>query len=282
MHGFGFVALAIVALASAASGQESAPAELRLEVGQTKKVSMSKRQVIAEVRNEMPKICRVQAIDADAAGVLITGVGPGRARVTFMDANKRVETIDVIVGNDVVVAMPAGHAEFSLLDGSIVRLVPQTRSFDIDTGTGRLLVAIQEVRGIDFGLRFPGDAKKQVAQAVNKLGSGNFQEREQASRALIALGPWSYAAALEASKADDPETSRRGQAVVDELQERHPLQDMTRPEQDRVVTNTGTITGRILLSTFKAKSDALGEVDLPLARLRSLRTSREFVRLKGG
>jgi hypothetical protein len=76
---------------------------------------------------------------------------------------------------------------------------------------------------------------------------------------------------VEASNSDDVEVSRRAKAVVDKLHERHPRTDLKISNQDRLVTANATLSGRILNVTFRAKSNLFGEVELPLAQMRSLR-----------
>jgi pilus assembly protein CpaC len=82
--------------AGAASAQDKVPA-LLVFTNTTKKVGMSKNQVIAEVRNENPKICRVQPVEGDPTSVLVTGLAPGKSRLTFEDNKKNTESIDVEV-----------------------------------------------------------------------------------------------------------------------------------------------------------------------------------------
>lgn len=81
---------------SAALAQEVVPV-IPVQVNQTREVTMSKKQLIAEVRNENPKICRVQSIIGNPKAVLITGLMPGVSRVVFTDADKNAETFDVSV-----------------------------------------------------------------------------------------------------------------------------------------------------------------------------------------
>src|SRR5262245_803455 len=81
---------------SAALAQEVVPV-IPVQVNQTREVTMSKKQLIAEVRNENPKICRVQSIIGNPKAVLITGLMPGVSRVVFTDADKNSETFDVSV-----------------------------------------------------------------------------------------------------------------------------------------------------------------------------------------
>jgi Flp pilus assembly secretin CpaC len=82
--------------AAAAQEKDQAPVVV-VFTNTTKKVGMSKMQAIAKVQNENVKVCRVVSIEGDPTAVLITGLSPGRSRVTFEDTKKQMETIEVEV-----------------------------------------------------------------------------------------------------------------------------------------------------------------------------------------
>ena len=66
---------------------------------------------------------------------------------------------------------------------------------------------------------------------------------------------------------------RRAKELVKQwLQARHPKKDLKTATEDRVVTPTFTIVGRILTATIKAKAELFGDVELPVARMRALRS----------
>src|SRR5688572_24380237 len=93
-----FLSLTLGVLSTFGAGTASAqqPKELAgpgtpvlvVPINTTKRVNMSKKQQIAVVQNENPKVCRVQAIADDPTAVLITGLAAGTSRVTFTDAAK--------------------------------------------------------------------------------------------------------------------------------------------------------------------------------------------------
>src|SRR5438093_1272321 len=84
---------------SAALAQDSVPV-IPVQVNQTVTRGMSKNQLIAEVRNENPKVCRVQSIIGNPKAVLITGLMPGVSKVIFTDSDKNTETYDVSVATE--------------------------------------------------------------------------------------------------------------------------------------------------------------------------------------
>ena len=77
---------------------------------------------------------------------------------------------------------------------------------------------------------------------------------------------------LQASRAKDQlEVSKRAKEIVAKLQTKHPKKDLKSTLDDKVVTNTFTIVGRILTTTVKAKTEYFGEQELTLAKMRNLR-----------
>src|SRR5688572_23187217 len=61
----------------------------------------------------------------------------------------------------------------------------------------------------------PSDA--QIAEAVRDLGADDFRVREKAGDALWSMGDAAVPALKEAAASDDPEVSRRAQAVLDKF-----------------------------------------------------------------
>ena len=117
------VGLCLTLGAGAAVAQENVPV-LVIPINTTKKVEMSKKQKIMEVRNENPKICRVQPLMDTPNAVLITGIGPGTSRVIFTDENKMTETVDVVVTTEDRVIREQQRKEFL---EQIAKTVPGAR-----------------------------------------------------------------------------------------------------------------------------------------------------------
>src|SRR5262245_24124097 len=143
-----------------------------------------------------------------------------------------------------VVTIP-GEVEVSFLNGSNVRMILQSDKIEVTTPYGQLAVPAHEIRAVEFGLHFPDGYDAKIQQAVKSLGGDNFRERDQASKTLLDLGPYSYPAVMEASLTKDLETSRRAKELVKQLQAKHPKKDLKVSVDDRVITPTFTIVGRI-------------------------------------
>jgi hypothetical protein len=163
------------------------------------------------------------------------------------------------------------EVDIHFLNGSTVRLQIQSEKLEIETPYGKLAVPMKDVRAIEFGAHLPEGHAAKIDAAVKKLGSGDFREREKAVAALLELGPFSYAAAVEATRAKEPEVATRAKEIVQKLNAKHPKKDLKLFVEDRVITPTFPIVGRILTPSIKAKADYFGDVDLSLADMRTLR-----------
>ena len=65
----------------------------------------------------------------------------------------------------------------------------------------------------------------------------------------------------------DLEVSRRAKELTKRLQAQHQKKDLKIATEDRVVTPSFTIVGRILTATIKAKAELFGDVELPVAEI---------------
>jgi hypothetical protein len=164
-----------------------------------------------------------------------------------------------------------GEVEISFLNGSNVRMILQSDKVEVVTPYGQLSVPAQEIRVIEFGLHFPDGVDARIQQAVKNLGAENFRDRDQAGKTLLELGPYSYPAVFEAAQTKDLEASRRAKELVKQMQAKHPKKDLKTTPDDRVITPSFTIVGRILNPTLKANAELFGQVELPVARMRMMR-----------
>jgi hypothetical protein len=147
-----------------------------------------------------------------------------------------------------------------------------SEKLEIATLYGKLSVPIKDIRTIEFGVHYPEGVQAKINAAITKLGSGSYRQREQASKTLVDVGPYSFAAVYQASRSKDLETARRATDIVKQLRALHRKKDLKTSDEDRVVTPTFTIAGRILTLSIKAKTEYFGEVELGLAKMRTLRS----------
>ena len=163
------------------------------------------------------------------------------------------------------------NVDIHFMNGSTVRMRIQSERVEIETIYGKLTIPAKDIRSIEFGSHLPDGYAEKIDAAVKHLGHADFREREKASAALLELGPYSYAAAIDASRMKETETSTRGKIIVQKLQAKHPKVDLKIAAHDKIITPTLTLTGRILASSIKAKADYFGVVELSLADMRTLR-----------
>ncbi|GEM_PF-1252456 len=171
----------------------------------------------------------------------------------------------------VLEAPTPGDVEIHFLNGSVVRMILHSEKLEIATPYGPLAVPVKDVRAIEFGLHFPEGAEAKINLAVKSLGAKEYRERDKAGRSLLELGPYSYPAVYEACRSDDLETARRAKDVLKQLQAKHPKKDLKTSADDKLVTPTFAIVGRILTPTIKAKTELFGQVELSLAKMRTLK-----------
>ncbi|MSQ96727.1 MAG: hypothetical protein EXR98_19535 [Gemmataceae bacterium] len=164
-----------------------------------------------------------------------------------------------------------GDCEIYFLNGSKVRMIVQSETLDVATAYGKLSIPVKDIRAIEFGLHLAEGVEAKIEQAVKGLGSSDYRERDKSDKLLIELGPFSYPATLEASRGKEIEVANRAKEIVKKLQAKHPKKDLKTSVDDRIVTQHFTIVGRILTTTIKSKTEYFGDVELTLAKMRSLR-----------
>ena len=165
-----------------------------------------------------------------------------------------------------------GEVDIHFLNGSTVRMVIVSDKVEIATEYGKLMVPVKDIRAVEFGLHFPEGVETKIDDAIKGLGKSDYREREKAATALIDLGPYSYPAILEASRSKDAEVSQRAKELVKKLQSTHPKKDLKTTTEDKVMTKSFTIVGKILTPTMKAKTEYFGDVELTLTKMRTLRS----------
>ncbi len=167
--------------------------------------------------------------------------------------------------------MIPGDAELHFLNGSTVRMIVKSEVIDVNTKYGTLKIPVRDVRAIDFGIHFPEGMEAAVSKAIEELGSSDYASREKAAKDLLASGPFAYPALIEATQSKELETQRRAKDLVKALQKNHPKKDLKLDAEDRIVTPTFTVAGKILTKELRAESEYFGEVKLTLAKLRTLK-----------
>ena len=162
-----------------------------------------------------------------------------------------------------------------LCDGSLVKGVTPPEAVEIVTRQGTVSVPFQNVRRIEFGFRLSEKDAREVEEAVARLGSRRFRERERAGTRLLALGRKAYPAVLRASRSKDSEVARRAADVVEQLQREIPADWLQTTQEDTLTTASGVLVGRLREVAFEAQSSSLGRLTVRLADLRSLHSAAD-------
>jgi hypothetical protein len=165
----------------------------------------------------------------------------------------------------------ATDAEVKFVDDSVLKLKLTDEKLELVTKHGVLLIAVADVRRIEFANRVPADAAEKVLHLIAKLNHPEFKLREAASAELKALGARAYPFVLKAIKHDDPEVSRRADEVVKHIQTRVAPALLEARDTDAVYTDDSKFTGRLSAEVLSVHTFQFGEQKVKLADVRTLR-----------
>jgi hypothetical protein len=140
------------------------------------------------------------------------------------------------------------------------------------TKYGKLSIPVGDIVKIDFGVHVPEELQKKIAKSIDDFGNENYKTREMAVKNLVGWGPYAYPQLYKAAKSDLPEVIKRAQLAIEKLKAKHPLRNLRLREDDIIVTANFTVVGRIITPTVKAKAENFGELDMPLTKLRAIRS----------
>ena len=144
-------------------------------------------------------------------------------------------------------------------------------TIDVTTKYGKLKVPTNEMRRVEFGIHLPEDVAKKVEDAISRLTSDTFNQREAAAKELAGLGANAYPALKIAARSADPEVAQRAQAVIEKIKEKVPVSQLRTKVEDVITSNEFPIQGFISNSTIKARTAYFGDLDLKVTELRSIR-----------
>ena len=110
--------------------------------------------------------------------------------------------------------------------------------------------------------------------AALKLGDPDLRVREAAAKELLGFKELAYLILTRAAKSKDPGIKQRATALIHELVDNLPVEQLNLQEQDLILTTRFPISGRIEGPALKVRSSILGEGQLGLAVIRHM-TQRE-------
>jgi hypothetical protein len=164
-----------------------------------------------------------------------------------------------------------GSVEVRFANGSVVMMTLLQEKIEVLTEYGKLTVPHKDIRQIEFGVRTTAEETRKIDDALRRLSSNAYQEREAAVRDLVALGPRAHLRLGSAAAGEDPEAVRRVQSVLSQIRQKFHPRLLRRREDDVVRTAKFTVVGRITTPTLKAKVEEFGELDLRPERLLVIR-----------
>jgi hypothetical protein len=161
-------------------------------------------------------------------------------------------------------------AEVRFGDGSIVRMNIMQENLEVQTKYGKLMIPLEEVRRVEFGLHVPPDVNQQINQSIKRLASDVYKERDIASKDLVQVGHFAVPMLQKASHSHDQEVAYRAVSVIKQISERCAPELLKMREEDVITTAEFTVIGKITSQSIKAHSPHFGEVSLKLSELRTM------------
>jgi hypothetical protein len=158
-------------------------------------------------------------------------------------------------------------------DGTRVKTFILQENVEVTTRFGKLTVPTKAIRRIEFGHRLSDEQTQKLENALKRLASNNFQDREAAGKELIAMGRMAYPALVKAGENADLDTTKRLDEILKAIKQAVPAEQLRSRLLDLVYTEDFTIAGKIDSTVIKAKTEHFGEVALKVVDLRSVLAS---------
>jgi len=167
----------------------------------------------------------------------------------------------------------SGRVAVQFVDGSIIEVTARDEKLTIVTDNGKVAVSVADIHSIDLATRIPENVQAKIEAAVKNLGSDNVKDRELANTDLLVLGARAYPALVTAAKDNDSEIGRRAQDMIARLKETLPPELLEGHAVDAISTKDSRFTGKLDSSTLRVSSPFLGDLELRLSDIHSLRSS---------
>jgi hypothetical protein len=175
------------------------------------------------------------------------------------------------------VVLPPRYMMLRLQDGSTIAGELSVNDIKIATQFGDLTVPVEKIVSFTPGLESNAKAAEELKAKLQDLESDDYQTREQAHKALAAMGPKiakhiaPYAASENAEvKRHVTEILKEFEATAEEREESDEEESVSTPHvwinEDTLVTTAFTVTGKISPATFEVASKygpltiALGDI----------------------
>jgi hypothetical protein len=181
---------------------------------------------------------------------------------------------------------PPAAVAIQFHNGTLIKDATIEGTVEIMTRYGKFVIPSEDIRRVEFGFRLVDEDRRILDQALQQLMKDNYEQRETATRSLQGLGRAAYPALLKAVKSEtfDLDAKHRIDNVMQEIRKVTPSDQLKFPEEDMVHTPDAILKGKITTDTLKARAGVLGDLQLPLAKLRAVRASVGYrmVRIEPG
>ncbi len=170
---------------------------------------------------------------------------------------------------------PPQYIRMSLVDGSIISGDLTIKEISVATEFGELVVPIANIVSLKPGLdSYPGLANN-IRGLVEKLGGDDYQQREQAHKALEMMGPKIREELSKFAEVENVEQKRHVSQLIKTfeaaLEEADEFEDNPTEtawiRDDQIVTTSFTIVGKVSPKTFQIESK-YGPLNVALADLK--------------
>ncbi len=170
---------------------------------------------------------------------------------------------------------PPAPVAIQFHNGTLIKEATIEGTIEIMTRYGKFVIPSQDIRRVEFGFRLLDEDRRVLDQALQQLKRDNYEQRETAARSLLGLGRSAYPALSKAVKSDsfDLDSKHRIDTVLQEIRNVTPSDQLKFPEEDLIQTADATLKGKITSDSLKARATVLGDLQLPLAKLRGVRAS---------
>lgn len=187
---------------------------------------------------------------------------PGDARAAIDDSPETEKTRDSAKSRKAEGTARRTPPIFYLRDGGKVAGRPSLEMLQIRTRYGTLRVPVSEIIQVLFARRIDPEVKEEIARAIRRMGSDDFDVREDAMEDLRGIGPDALGQLRDATKSKNEEIKVRAQVLVEEFQEKSDDEDPVvssdidpvEGDRDQVVTRKFTIRGRVVEDEFAVRS----------------------------
>jgi hypothetical protein len=166
-----------------------------------------------------------------------------------------------------------GKVATRLIDGSMIEMTLRDEKISIVTDKGNVAVPVADIHKLSFSSRTPDELAANIKAASKKLGSDNVKDRDAAMGELLMFGARAYPALVTASKEGEAEVRIRAQNLLSRLKETLPADVLEVRDTDVIWTKDSKLTGKLETTVIRVTSQHLGDLELPISHIHSLRSS---------